>query len=52
MFRTVYGRVVTVLVAVFVAMFLIFVGVTFISTRLYHEEVMLDPGAKTSTTEP
>ena len=40
MFRTVYGRVVTVLVAVFVAMFLIFVGVTFISTRLYHEEVM------------
>lgn len=40
MFRTVYGRVVTVLVAVFVAMFLVFVGVTFISTRLYQDEVM------------
>jgi two-component system, OmpR family, sensor kinase len=40
MTRTVYGRVVTVLVAVFISLFLIFVGVTFISTRLYQEEVM------------
>ncbi len=40
MFRTVYGKVVTLLVAVFVAMFLVFVGVTFVSTRLYQDEVM------------
>lgn len=40
MFRTLYSRLVAVLVAVFAAIFFAFIAVTFLSTRIYQDEVM------------